>query len=226
MKYELDPFSRDVNEQVNIYSLSPNELKQLVYYVFTCNNTFPERDCVTRRRLDGLLNRSPLSFYDHAWAILERTYGVRIAGTLLPSQPTLSDMTNYELNFSLMVERMLSNLKNPVYRQLNVELVQLIYVILFRNNEIKAEKVIDLDEMIELAVSLFEKDTGKPGTIDEFVKRPPTLRRGGTTNFLVRAATDHLLKHQLTNIDNERKRSSDLCTGFKTDLSSSDCVIS
>ena len=36
-------------------------------------------------------------------------------------QPTLSDMTQYELNFSLLVEQMLSKIVDPTYRQLMVE---------------------------------------------------------------------------------------------------------
>ena len=36
-------------------------------------------------------------------------------------QPTLSDMTQYELNFSLLVEQMLSKIIDPTYRQLMVE---------------------------------------------------------------------------------------------------------
>ena len=36
-------------------------------------------------------------------------------------QPTLSDMTQYELNFSLLVEQMLSKIADPAYRQIIVE---------------------------------------------------------------------------------------------------------
>ncbi len=36
-------------------------------------------------------------------------------------QPTLSDMTQYELNFSLLVEQMLSKIVDPAYRQIMVE---------------------------------------------------------------------------------------------------------
>lgn len=36
-------------------------------------------------------------------------------------QPTLSDMTMYEMNFSLLVEDMLQNIDQPQYRQIIVE---------------------------------------------------------------------------------------------------------
>ena len=39
-------------------------------------------------------------------------------------QPTLSDMTQYELNFSLLVEQMLSKIVDPAYRQIIVEVRQ------------------------------------------------------------------------------------------------------
>ena len=38
-----------------------------------------------------------------------------------PQQPTLSDMTMYEMNFSLLVEDMLGNIDQPQYRQIVVE---------------------------------------------------------------------------------------------------------
>ena len=42
-------------------------------------------------------------------------------------QPTLSDMTMYELNFSLLVEQMLSKIVDPAYRQITVEVSILLY---------------------------------------------------------------------------------------------------
>jgi phosphorylase kinase alpha/beta subunit len=88
----------------------------------------------------------PQDFYDRVWSILERTpAGIKVAGYHLPQvcffcvlltivyllvsclfagflqQPTLSDMTNYELNFSLLVELMLSKIADPAYRQIIVE---------------------------------------------------------------------------------------------------------
>lgn len=42
-------------------------------------------------------------------------------GSRLFQQPTLSDMTMYEMNFSLLVEDMLGNIDQPKYRQIIVE---------------------------------------------------------------------------------------------------------
>ena len=40
-----------------------------------------------------------------------------------PQHPTLSDMTQYELNFSLLVEQMHSKIVDPAYRQVIVEVM-------------------------------------------------------------------------------------------------------
>jgi phosphorylase kinase alpha/beta subunit len=75
-----------------------------------------------KRQLDGALNRVPKDFYDRVWKILEKTPGgIKVSGYQLPQQPTQSDMTMYEMNFSLLVEQMLSKIVEPAYRQLVVE---------------------------------------------------------------------------------------------------------
>ncbi len=56
------------------------------------------------------------------WDILDRTpEGIQIADSFLPQQPTLSDMTQTDLNFALRVEQMFSRIAHPEYRQLMVE---------------------------------------------------------------------------------------------------------
>ncbi len=85
------------------------------------------RSVIWNRQLDGAMNRVPRGFYDRVWQILERTpNGLKVAGYLLPQQPTLSDMTQYELNFSLLVEQMLSKIVDPAYRQIMVEVSALV----------------------------------------------------------------------------------------------------
>lgn len=41
--------------------------------------------------------------------------------SVITQQPTLSDMTMYEMNFSLLVEDTLKNIVLPEYRQIIVE---------------------------------------------------------------------------------------------------------
>ncbi|KAK6016946.1 hypothetical protein OSTOST_17566, partial [Ostertagia ostertagi] len=51
-------------------------------------------------------------------------------------QPTLSDMTEFELTFAYKIEEMLSRIAHPEYRQLLVELLSIIATILERNPEV------------------------------------------------------------------------------------------
>ncbi len=95
--------------------------------------------------MDGALCRVPADFFEHIWSILERTPGgIKLCDAYLPQvnfdefekenqlkitlfqQPTLSDMTDYELNFSLKIEEMLSRISDPAYRCLVVEVKSLI----------------------------------------------------------------------------------------------------
>ena len=54
--------------------------------------------------------------------VLSRTpAGLCIANYYLPQQPTLSDMTQTDLNFALRIEEMFGRISHPEYRQLMVE---------------------------------------------------------------------------------------------------------
>ena len=50
---------------------------------------------------------------------------------LSPQQPTLSDMTMYEMNFSLLVEDTLQRIVLPEYRQIIVEVGTFIYIYVY-----------------------------------------------------------------------------------------------
>jgi phosphorylase kinase alpha/beta subunit len=47
--------------------------------------------------------------------------GITVQWRNLPQQPTLSNMTQSELNFALLVEEMLNHIQKPEYRQTVVE---------------------------------------------------------------------------------------------------------
>ncbi|KTG04030.1 hypothetical protein cypCar_00004700 [Cyprinus carpio] len=119
MKHELKIRAGDMAPQ-DIYQMSPSDVKQLLLDVLQPQQT--GRTWLNRRQIDGSLNRNPLGFYDRVWQILERTpNGIMVGGKHLPQQPTLSDMTMYEMNFSLLVEDTLKNIVLPEYRQIIVE---------------------------------------------------------------------------------------------------------
>ncbi|XP_058393196.1 phosphorylase b kinase regulatory subunit beta-like [Diceros bicornis minor] len=120
MEYELQIRGRN-KPATDLYQLSPSEVKQLLLDILQPQQN--GRCWMNRHQIDGSLNRTPPGFYDRVWQILERTPdGIIVAGKHLPQQPTMSDMTMYEMNFSLLVEDMLGNIDQLKYRQIVVEL--------------------------------------------------------------------------------------------------------
>ncbi|EMP35923.1 Phosphorylase b kinase regulatory subunit beta, partial [Chelonia mydas] len=156
MKYELKIRAGDM-PPMDLYQLSPSEVKQLLLDILQPQQQ--GRCWLNRRQIDGSLNRTPHGFYDRVWQILERTpNGVIVAEKYLPQQPTLSDMTMYEMNFSLLVEDMLQNIDQPEYRQIIVELLMVVSLILERNPELEFQDKVDLDKLVKEAFHYFQKD--------------------------------------------------------------------
>ncbi|GAA6082143.1 phosphorylase b kinase regulatory subunit beta, partial [Tachysurus ichikawai] len=162
MKHELKIRAGDMPPQ-DIYQMSPSDVKQLLLDVLQPQQT--GRSWLNRRQIDGSLNRTPLGFYDRVWQILERTSnGIVVGGLHLPQQPTLSDMTMYEMNFSLLVEDKLKNIVLPEYRQIIVELLMVVSLVLERNPELEFQEKVDLDRLVKEAFIDFQKDRGKAET--------------------------------------------------------------
>lgn len=112
--------------------------------------------------------QDPPGFYDRVWQILERTPdGIIVAGKYLPQQPTLSDMTMYEMNFSLLVEDMLGNIDQPKYRQIIVELLMVVSIVLERNPELEFQDKVDLDKLVKEAFHEFQKDESRLKEIEK-----------------------------------------------------------
>ncbi|XP_066051109.1 phosphorylase b kinase regulatory subunit beta isoform X2 [Chamaea fasciata] len=200
MKYELQIRAGDMPAK-DLYQMSPSEVKQLLLDILQPQQ--PGRSWLNRRQLDGSLNRTPAGFYDRVWQILERTpNGLIVAGRFLPQQPTLSDMTMYEMNFSLLVEDMLQNIDQPQYRQIIVELLMVISVILERNPELEFQDKVDLDKVVQEAFHDFQKDhsslKGAENRSDmtEFYNTHP-LGKKGTCSYLSKAVITLLLEGEM-----------------------------
>ncbi|XP_040919782.1 phosphorylase b kinase regulatory subunit beta isoform X2 [Toxotes jaculatrix] len=197
MKHELKIRAGDMPPQ-DIYQLSPSDIKQLLLDVLQPQHT--GRSWLNRRQIDGSLNRTPLGFYDRVWQILERTpNGILVAGTHLPQQPTLSDMTMYEMNFSLLVEDTLKSIVLPEYRQIIVELLMVVSIVLERNPELEFSDKVDLDSVVKEAFSDFQRDRScfegieKQDDMEAFYNTPPVGKRG-TSSYLTKAVMIQLLK--------------------------------
>ncbi|XP_056134261.1 phosphorylase b kinase regulatory subunit beta isoform X1 [Lampris incognitus] len=200
MKNELKIRAGDMPPQ-DIYQLSPSDVKQLLLDVLQPQNT--SRSWLNRRQIDGSLNRTPLGFYDRVWQILERTHnGIVVAESHLPQQPTLSDMTMYEMNFSLLVEDTLKNIVQPEYRQIIVELLMVVSVVLERNPELEFNEKVNLDSLVKEAFNDFQRDCSrfkgieKQDDMEAFFNTPPMGQRG-TSSYLMKAVMIQLLQGEV-----------------------------
>uniref|UniRef100_A0AAY4CGX9 Phosphorylase b kinase regulatory subunit n=1 Tax=Denticeps clupeoides TaxID=299321 RepID=A0AAY4CGX9_9TELE len=196
MKHELEIRAGDMPPQ-DIYQMSPSEVKQLLLDVLQ------PQSWLNRRQIDGSLNRTPLGFYDRVWQILERTpNGIMVAGVHLPQQPTLSDMTMYEMNFSLLVEDMLKNIALPEYRQIMVELLMVVSIVLERNPELEFQETVDLDRLVKEAFNDFQRDRSQLEGVEkqddmEAFYNTPALGKRGTSSYLTKALMIQLLQGEV-----------------------------
>ena len=127
-------------------------------------------------------------------------------------------MTDYELNFSLKIEEMLSGIADPVYRCLVVEvgesidysrctsvvlqMFEAINVLLKRNSELRFIQTLDVDYLIHEAVKLFQQQTVATNNFPEFSNLPMTLVCG-STGYMIRAIINHLFNANVQKSDAE-----------------------
>ncbi|KAL3981501.1 Glycosyl hydrolases 15 family protein [Acanthocheilonema viteae] len=186
----------ELGKNSSIYDLSPIVVKDVVAALLT-RKYWHLLTPLQSRRLNGSLNRVPPSFYDSVWKILERTQGgIVIAGQHLPQQPTLSDMTPFELTFSYKIESMMSAIEHPEYRQVLVELLCIIAIILERNSELVFSEKLDLDQLISTAFLQYCSDyeIGDKNDMTPFYELDDSnLTRNSTVNYFARAVIDSLL---------------------------------
>ncbi|KAK6109710.1 Glycosyl hydrolases 15 family protein [Brugia pahangi] len=186
----------ELGENLSVYDLSPILVKDVVAALLT-RKYWHLLTPLQSRRLNGSLNRVPPNFYDSVWKILERTQGgIVIAGQHLPQQPTLSDMTPFELTFSYKIESMMSAIEHPEYRQILVELLCIIAVILERNSELIFSDKLDLDQLISTAFRQYcsDHDIADGNDMTSFYELDDSdLSRNSTASYFARAVIDSLL---------------------------------
>ncbi|KAK7498731.1 hypothetical protein BaRGS_00010108, partial [Batillaria attramentaria] len=142
-----------------------------------------------RRRLDGALNRVPIGFYPRIWEVLRRCPGLMIDDTLLPRSLTSESgafapqwyrwrldpisllMTKQEFKFALQVEMVLNTLPQPEYRQLMVEAMMVLTVLVENDGKaITMNNVIQIDDIVQEANRIFIEDQQMPEDIQEITK--------------------------------------------------------
>ncbi|GMT25027.1 hypothetical protein PFISCL1PPCAC_16324 [Pristionchus fissidentatus] len=182
-------------KRCDIYDLSPTVIKDVVRALMTREHWHLLSNLQTRR-LNGSLNRVPTDFYDRVWKILERSAaGIVIAGQYLPQQPTLSDMTQFELNFSYKLEEMMSTIVHPEYRQLIVELLCIVATLLERNPEVAFHDKFDCEEVIWKAFHLYGDQEGIEQRTDlrPFYQLENVNMKTSTATYLTKAIVELIL---------------------------------
>ncbi|XP_059848902.1 phosphorylase b kinase regulatory subunit beta isoform X1 [Hypanus sabinus] len=199
MKHALKIRGEDLSTDY-LYQMSPSDVKKLLLDVLQPGEM--ERSWLNRRHLDGSLNRTPKGFYDRVWQILERTpEGIKVTGKHLPQQPTLSDMTMYEMNFSLLVEDTLQDIIQPEYRQIVVELLMVVSAVLERNPELEFTAEVNLDNLVKSAFDEFKDDKRRLENVEikdmtNFYNTHPLGIRG-TSSYLMKAVMNTLLEGEV-----------------------------
>ena len=102
-------------------------------------------------------------------------------------------MTDYELNFSIKIEEMLSEIDEPVFRQIVVEMFVIIYTILCRNPELQFTRVIEVDKMVNQAIDLYCIDKKLPSSSRMSFFNERASITSGTTAYLSRVCIENLL---------------------------------
>lgn len=81
-------------------------MERLIILLFTllygCFSLTP----LQKRQIEGCLCRVPTYFYNKVWDVMLRTpEGIKVMGSVIPQQPTMSNMTRSEITFALLVEQ-------------------------------------------------------------------------------------------------------------------------
>ncbi|XP_019625281.1 PREDICTED: LOW QUALITY PROTEIN: phosphorylase b kinase regulatory subunit alpha, skeletal muscle isoform-like [Branchiostoma belcheri] len=107
-----------------------------------------------RRRLDGALNRVPVDFYTKIWNVLKWCQGLSIEGQILSSS-VIKEMTPGELNFALRVEGILNSIPQPEYRQLMVEAMMVLALVVDTDYKRSLRGIIMVDKLVSDANGMF-----------------------------------------------------------------------
>lgn len=182
-------------QETEMDNLSPFSIRILLQRILTVSEWATEEKLTVlqRRQLEGCLCRVPNQFYSLVWDVLARTpRGISLEGHLIPTEPTLTSMSRSELAFSLLVEETFNHIIQPERRQLSVELLCIVATILARNPELRFKDILDLDDLLEEAYSMYCKEKRIPFTKD--ISPLYSLAYSETTGYLARATVNTILK--------------------------------
>ncbi|XP_014600411.1 PREDICTED: probable phosphorylase b kinase regulatory subunit beta isoform X1 [Polistes canadensis] len=191
MKLYLEMF---VKNPEPIENYSPYKVRQVLIKVLTVKDwaNSEKLTVLGRRRIEGSLCRVPTHFYNQVWQVLMRCpEGICVNGRELPQQPTLSNMTQSELTFALLVESLLHHIHLPEYRQIIVELLNIVSTILLRNPELSFQKQLNLNKLVEDSFAMYCKDQNLE--VSDDLTPFFSIHYSLTTGYLARAVVNNVL---------------------------------
>ncbi|MEH6711956.1 MAG: glycosyl hydrolase family 15, partial [Paraglaciecola polaris] len=111
------------------------------------------------RQHQGVIDRRPAGFIPQVWSIFKHTTGLVIGNKMdkrnrIASDMVLSDMTQGEAAFALLIEQMLNNIQAPEYRQLTVETLSALGRFFEQNPSLQVDEALTIDVTIGHAVHL------------------------------------------------------------------------
>lgn len=110
-----------------------------------------------RRRLDGSLNRIPQDFYPKVWLVLSKCRGLRVADVFI--NPVLTrEMTPFEIKFALQLENVLNRVPQPEYRQLLVEALMVLGLLVDTEPALYFRGEISIEDIVKCAYQMFLDD--------------------------------------------------------------------
>ncbi|PAA57669.1 hypothetical protein BOX15_Mlig021585g1 [Macrostomum lignano] len=184
-----------------LQNLSPYKIQSLLVSILRRDRL---RDPYWQRRIDGCLCRVPPGFYEGVYGVLEAcTGGVRIGSTLIEQYPCLNDMSRNDANFVFAVQAILAReTRNPALRQMLVEALVIIELILQRNPELAVKEELDVLRIIDEAWRDFKSERELTGPEADksmvlFYQTEAVVSRG-TSSFIAKAALNFLLKGELS----------------------------
>lgn len=180
-KYSVDRMRHDLQRQSTVDDLGAFHPEATVLTQEDSFESDRQGQWLRRRRLDGALNRVPVGFYSDIWKLLKRCHGLSIAtGTL--NQSLTSEMTVGEIKFALHVEAVLNKIPQPEYRQLCVESILMLCLIIEHDGgRCHWNEVINVDELVHHGNRLFiEEQKELDGDVTLCCANPKTyLKCGG-----------------------------------------------
>ncbi|KXJ26452.1 Phosphorylase b kinase regulatory subunit alpha, liver isoform [Exaiptasia diaphana] len=121
-----------------------------------------EGNWVRRRCLDGALNRVPEDFYRNVWKVLEKCHWLTIYKNNLPSA-MVREMTARELKFALCVEGALNRIPEPEYRQLIVEALMVMALVVENYPDQPLWDTVDVDDLVYQGYKIYLKEQAAIG---------------------------------------------------------------